>query len=96
MINASKRGHPIHLRSVVHQPPPGVPQVAHRVQDETEENINTDANNSNNDSVTSYSASIAYDTSLSKLSSSLLDPHQHEVARARKAHLNDEVNNSYK
>ena len=94
MINARKGGHPILLRDVVHQPPPVVPQGARRVQDETEEKINSDANNSNNNSVTSYSASIASEVFLSGLSSSSLAPNQHETARARKARLIDEVNNS--
>ena len=54
---------------------PGVPQGARRVQDETEGEIISDANNSNKDSVTSYSASIASDVSLSSLSSSSSAPY---------------------
>ena len=76
--------------------PPGVPQCARRVQDETEGKINSDANNSNNHFVTFYSASIASDVSLSSLSSSSSAPHQHEIARASKVRLIAEVNTSYK
>ena len=95
MLNAIKGGHPIYLRAVVYQTPHGVPQVARRVQDETEEKINSDANNSNNNSVTSYSASIASDVFLCSLSSSSSAPRQHEIAFSSKARLIDEVNNSY-
>ena len=48
---------------------PGVPQGARRVQHETEKS-NSEANNINNDSVTSYSASIASYVFLCSLSSS--------------------------
>ena len=76
--------------------PPVVSQGARRVKDETEENINSDANNSNNGSVTSYCDSISSDVFLSSLSSSLLTSHQHEIALASKSCLIDEVNTSYK
>ena len=75
-------------------PPPGIPQGSRRVQYATEENINSGANNSNNDSVTSYSASISSDEFLSSLLSSLSPPHQHEIARSSKERLIDEVNTS--
>ena len=76
--------------------PPGVPHGARRVQYATEENINWDANHSNNDSVTSYSAYIASYAFLSSILSSLSAPHQHEMARSSKARLIYEVNTSYK
>ena len=72
-----------------------MPQGARRVKDETEEKINSDANNSNNNSVTSYSASIASDVFLCSLSSSSSAPRQYEIAYASKACLIDEVNTSY-
>ena len=95
MINASKRGHPIHLRSVVHQPPPGVPQVAHKVQNETNKTSNSDANKSNNNSVTSYYYSIASDVFLCSLLSSSSPPQPHEIARTSKELLINEVNIYY-
>ena len=58
--------------------------------------INIDKNNSNSNSDTSYSASIASDVFLSIVSSYLSAPHQHIIARARKSLLADEVNTSYK
>ena len=82
----------------VRSPPtsPGVPQVARRVQDETDETININTNNFNNNDVTYYSDSIASSVFLCILSSSLLAPYQHEISRASKARLIDEFNISYK
>ena len=73
-----------------------IPQGACIVQNETDETSNSDANNSNNDSVTSYSASIASDAFLCSLLPYSSAPHQHEIARARKSRLIDKVDISYK
>ena len=73
-----------------------MPQGTRRVQYETEENINSDANNSNNDYVTSYSASLASDIFISNLSSSSPAPHQHEISCASKTRIIYEVNTSYR
>ena len=96
MINASKGGSSNPSQGCSPPTPPGVPQGARRVQDATEEKTNSDANNSNEDSVTSYSASIASDVFISILLSSLSPPHQKKISRARKSRLICEVNNYFK
>ena len=86
----------MHLMEIVHNPPQGCYRVHAGYKMQSFENINSDANNSNTDYVTSYSASISSDAFLSCLSLSLSSPHQHEIARDRKAGLIDEVTNYYK
>ena len=80
-----------------HSPPtpPGVPQGAPRLKYETDKTSNSDANNSNNYSITSYYDYTAYDVFICSLLSSLLDPHQHEISRTIKACQVNEVDISY-